>query len=318
MVQTLRKHPELGLKPQVIVDDGEPGSTEAAWTDGVPVCSGWRHAPAVAKTIGINCAIVSAEGVNRNHLFELLDTHGSTFPHLLLMPDLHGIPSVGVEARDFCHTLALEFKKPLLQAGARSFKRFEDIVLGTAIAVAALPAAALICILIKLDSKGPAIYSHVRIGRNGRFRVWKFRSMAIDAEAALERYLAEHPDAAHEWMASRKLKHDPRVTRVGRFLRRTSLDELPQLLNVLAGQMSLVGPRPIVEEEIRHYGSSFSLYTKVTPGLTGLWQVSGRNDTGYSERVMLDTYYVRNWSPWLDVYILARTAVAVLRARGAY
>jgi lipopolysaccharide/colanic/teichoic acid biosynthesis glycosyltransferase len=123
---------------------------------------------------------------------------------------------------------------------------------------------------------------------------------------------------AAEWRRDRKLRHDPRVTRLGRFLRRTSLDELPQLLNVFRGDMSLVGPRPIVTEEIEKYSEAYRLYTRVRPGLTGLWQVSGRNDTSYEERVALDTYYVRNWSPWLDVYLLARTVTAVLARAGAY
>ena len=147
---------------------------------------------------------------------------------------------------------------------------------------------------------------------------WKFRSMAADASQALEHCLTANPALREEWQRNHKLRNDPRVTRIGRFLRRTSLDELPQLWNILRGQMSFVGPRPIVREEISRYGESYALYKKVTPGLTGLWQVSGRNNTSYQQRVSLDLYYIRNWSPWLDLYILARTVTAVLFARGAY
>ena len=142
--------------------------------------------------------------------------------------------------------------------------------------------------------------------------------MQVNADQLLESALAKDGALREEWLRDRKLRHDPRITRVGRFLRKTSLDELPQLWNVLRGEMSLVGPRPIVEEEVASYGQNFSLYCRVTPGLTGLWQVSGRNNTTYEERVAFDDYYVRNWSIWMDLYILARTFRAVLHADGAY
>ena len=142
--------------------------------------------------------------------------------------------------------------------------------------------------------------------------------MVANASQVLEECLRSDPGLRAEWTRDHKLKHDPRLTAVGRLLRKTSLDELPQLWNVLRGQMSVVGPRPIVGEEIPRYGDAFELYKKVPPGLTGLWQVSGRNNLAYAQRVDLDLYYIRNWSPWLDLYILARTITAVLLARGAY
>jgi lipopolysaccharide/colanic/teichoic acid biosynthesis glycosyltransferase len=142
--------------------------------------------------------------------------------------------------------------------------------------------------------------------------------MFQDAHYVLEQYLEDNPDARDEWERDQKLRYDPRVTRIGRFLRKTSLDELPQLWNVLRGEMSLVGPRPIVTKEIEKYGPYFGAYTMVKPGITGLWQVSGRNNTTYEERVQLDAYYVRNWSPWMDLYLLIRTIRIVLFAHGAY
>jgi lipopolysaccharide/colanic/teichoic acid biosynthesis glycosyltransferase len=142
--------------------------------------------------------------------------------------------------------------------------------------------------------------------------------MVGDADALLERYLRQRPERASEWDRTHKLKDDPRVTRVGRFLRKTSLDELPQLWNVLRGDMSMVGPRPIVAAEAAKYGPAFGLYTQVLPGLTGLWQVSGRNDTQYSRRVELDCHYIRNWSAARDLAILFRTAGVIVRGRGAY
>jgi lipopolysaccharide/colanic/teichoic acid biosynthesis glycosyltransferase len=142
--------------------------------------------------------------------------------------------------------------------------------------------------------------------------------MFQNADVVLEHYLDEHPELQDEWNRDHKLKYDPRVTRIGRFLRKTSLDELPQLWNVIRGDMSLVGPRPIVEAEIEKYGHYYGLYTMVKPGITGLWQVSGRNNTTYDERVQLDAYYVRNWSPWMDLFLLLRTIRIVLFAKGAY
>jgi Undecaprenyl-phosphate galactose phosphotransferase WbaP len=177
----------------------------------------------------------------------------------------------------------------------------------------------LLGILVRLESPGPVFFGHRRIGRDhSSFRAWKLRTMQVNAEELLQKALTEDAVLREEWLRDRKLRHDPRITRVGRFLRRASLDELPQVWNVLRGEMSLVGPRPIVEEEVDSYGQNFSLYCRVTPGLTGLWQVSGRNTISSRDRVRLDSYYVRNWSPWLDLHILARTAKVVLTGQGAY
>jgi Undecaprenyl-phosphate galactose phosphotransferase WbaP len=177
----------------------------------------------------------------------------------------------------------------------------------------------LIGLLVMLESPGPIFYGHHRVGRGQRkFRIWKIRTMKTNADELLRNVLAKDGNLREEWIRDRKLRNDPRITRVGRFLRKTSLDELPQLWNVLRGEMSLVGPRPIVEEEVAAYGQNFSLYCRVAPGLTGLWQVSGRNAVSRRDRVRLDSYYVRNWSPWLDLHILARTASVVLTGAGAY
>jgi undecaprenyl-phosphate galactose phosphotransferase len=165
---------------------------------------------------------------------------------------------------------------------------------------------------------GPVFYGQTRIGRGGRrFRCLKFRTMAIDAERQLQALLASDPVAAREWAETQKLTLDPRVTAIGALLRRTSLDELPQLLNVLRGEMSLVGPRPIIDDEVARYAADIATYCAVRPGLTGLWQVSGRSQTSYARRVQLDVSYVRNWSLLRDLSILLRTVPAVLLRRGA-
>ena len=198
----------------------------------------------------------------------------------------------------------------------------EKIILDYLIAVVAMvvfsPLFIIIPILIKLMSKGPVFYRHRRLGKNGRqIRVWKFRSMYADADARLKEMLAQDPKLKAEWEANYKLVKDPRITPIGNFLRKTSLDELPQLFNVFSGDMSVVGPRPIVEGEVGYYGSRYALFSRVKPGITGLWQASGRSDTDYDRRVALDCHYVLNWSPWMDIWVIIRTAFVVLVMKGA-
>lgn len=172
---------------------------------------------------------------------------------------------------------------------------------------------------IKHTDHGPIIYSHPRIGKNGKcFPCYKFRTMVLNSEEMLENYLKNNIEAKFEWERDNKLKNDPRITSIGCFLRRTSLDELPQLLNILRGEMSIVGPRPIVEEELNKYGKYLPYYLSVKPGLTGLWQVSGRNDTTYEERVAFDVEYVKNSSFWGDLIIIVKTITVVISGKGAY
>lgn len=207
----------------------------------------------------------------------------------------------------------------LLMPWHRAMKRLLDVSLVLLSLPFSLPLLIAIGVLVKMSSKGPALYSHTRLGLNGKsFPAWKFRSMVLDADRILEEQLANDPELRAEWEKDHKLKSDPRITPIGRIIRNTSLDELPQLWNVLTGEMSLVGPRPIVDGEIVKYGNVYELYKCVTPGITGLWQISGRNNTTYSERLAYDSYYVRRWSPWLDTYILIRTVITVLTREGAY
>jgi Undecaprenyl-phosphate galactose phosphotransferase WbaP len=190
---------------------------------------------------------------------------------------------------------------------------------GAAIAILLLsPVFIILALKVKKDG-GPAFYGHPRIGKDGKtFKCWKFRSMVMNAQEILKDLLANDPSARAEYERDFKLKNDPRVTKVGAFLRKTSLDEIPQLFNVLRGEMSLVGPRPIVEAEKKYYGDLMALYSSVRPGITGLWQVSGRSDTGYDLRVRLDSQYVNSWSLWNDIIIIFRTIYVVLARKGAY
>ncbi len=197
-------------------------------------------------------------------------------------------------------------------------KRAFDVVGALGLLVLFGPLMLVVALIITFDG-GPAVFGHRRIGAGGRpFTCWKFRSMVVDADSVFAELLARDPNARAEWAATRKLRDDPRITRIGGLLRRTSLDELPQLFNVLAGEMSLVGPRPIVEEEVARYRACFPFYMRCRPGLTGLWQISGRNDIDYSRRVQLDTAYVFGWSFWDDILILLRTAGVMVSGRGAY
>lgn len=194
-----------------------------------------------------------------------------------------------------------------------------DIVFALAALVFAAPLMLAVALAVKLGDGGPALFGHQRIGVGGRpFRCLKFRSMVVDADARLARLLESDPAARLEWARDHKLRKDPRITLIGDFLRKSSLDELPQLFNVLRGEMSIVGPRPIVAAEARRYGQRFGWYCAVRPGITGFWQVSGRSDTTYRRRVAMDTVYARNKSFWWDVKIVFLTVPAVLFARGSY
>lgn len=316
VIKTLQRQPGFGLKPLAVLDDNPSKQGELA---GVPILGPLSLAPGLALKRDISYAIVAMPGVQREKLLGILERYGNTFPHLLMIPDLFGIASLWVATKDLGGILGLELRQRLLLPGPRLTKAMLDVVLTLILGLLLLPLIGLIACLIKIDSPGPILYRQVRLGRGAKpFTVWKFRSMRLDADAALERYLKENPTLKEDWELDHKLKDDPRITRVGSLLRRTSLDELPQLWNVLRREMSLVGPRPIVDREVWRYAEKFELYTRVLPGLTGLWQVSGRNDVSYDERVNLDAYYVRNWSVWLDIYILIRTTWVVLVGDGAY
>lgn len=197
-------------------------------------------------------------------------------------------------------------------------KRLLDIAVAAPALLLMLPVILTVAALVWLTSRGPVLYGHPRLGYGGHiFTCYKFRTMHDDADHLLHAHLADHPEAAREWTSNQKLRNDPRITPLGQVLRKTSLDELPQLVNVLRGDMSCVGPRPIVAEELKHYGRHVQDYFSVRPGMTGAWQVSGRSRVGYKDRVRLDVEYVRNWSLATDLRILARTSVIVFRVRDA-
>ena len=316
VVRALLADPGLGLKPVAVVDD-EPDAPETI--QGVPVMGGFELANTVASSQRLVYAVVAMPGVPSSRFLSMIERYGLNFSHVLMIPNLFGFSSLWVNPRSVGGMLGLEVCQQAFVPERQWPKRVLDLTLTIVGGILILPLIAGIALWIRLSSAGPAFYSQRRIGHGGtEFRAWKFRSMVENADYVLEDHLAENPDLRDEWERDHKLRKDPRVTRAGQFLRRTSLDELPQLWNVLKGEMSLVGPRPIVEAEVSRYGVNFDLYTRVKSGLTGLWQVSGRNDTSYDERVDLDTFYVRNWSVWLDLCILFRTIGTVLLRKGAY
>ena len=199
----------------------------------------------------------------------------------------------------------------------RLFKAVIEKIIAALFLLLLSPLFVILTILVKLTSHGPAFYVSERIGLKGRkFKILKYRTMRLQSDEQLEQILSESPKLAQEWNRQFKLDNDPRITPLGRFLRKTSLDELPQLWNVLCGDMAIVGPRPIVEEEIEKHGSAYDEIISVKPGITGLWQVSGRNELSYEERIRINLYYIRNWSIWLDYYILLKTPHEIFSAHG--
>lgn len=315
VVRALLNDPGLGLKPVAVLDDSE----RCASLLGVPVLGMSGLAPLLFEGQRPAYAVFAMPDVPQHSLMSMIDRYGRNFSHILVVPELHGFSSLWVDSKNVGGMVGLELRQQVLLPDYGLIKGIVDIMLTLVGGILVLPLILLIICWIKLDSRGPVFYSQARIGRHGRrFYAWKFRSMVLDADRMLEAYLAQHPELREEWERDHKLKKDPRVTRAGRFLRRTSLDELPQLWNVLRGEMSLVGPRPITDKEVEKYGHAFEVYKKVNGGITGLWQVSGRNDVSYEDRVYYDQFYVRNWSVWLDCCILFRTIAVVLLSKGAY
>ncbi|WP_296003262.1 undecaprenyl-phosphate galactose phosphotransferase WbaP [uncultured Veillonella sp.] len=281
----------------------------------------FSDAEEVIKKYNIPNVLVCAPGLESRKLVTLINKLQILVEKVTFVPELFGIPAANIQARGLMNeqTLILEVKNNLAQRRNRLFKRIFDITATVIGGILILPIIAIVALLIYLDSPGPIVFGHKRVGQGGKeFPCYKFRSMVPNAQEALEIYLKENPAAREEWERDFKLKDDPRVTKIGKFLRKTSLDELPQLWNVLIGDMSLVGPRPIVRAEVEKYGEYINDFYLVPPGITGVWQVSGRSDTTYEERVLMDSWYVHNWSVWIDIVYLVKTVLAVLKGKGAY
>jgi Undecaprenyl-phosphate galactose phosphotransferase WbaP len=315
-VKAMIKEPGLGLKPIAVVDDSVDEYGERC---GVPIIRSWDLAHQLSRSHGSIYAVVTPPLPDNCTNLETVERNHRRFSHTLLIPDILGFSNLWINPKNLGGILGLEVQPQIFLFHSRLTKRLLDLTLVLLAAPFLLPLAVTIAFLIKLDSDGPVFYWQRRIGRDGKtFEALKFRTMVTNAAEVLEKYLEQDPAANSDWVLYRKIRNDVRKTRIGAFLRSTSLDEIPQLWNVLRGDMSLVGPRPIVSAEIERYGAQFEIYKKVAGGVTGLWQVSGRNDTSYQERVDLDVFYVRNWSVWLDLCILFRTIETVCFRKGAY
>jgi Undecaprenyl-phosphate galactose phosphotransferase WbaP len=273
----------------------------------------------LARKENLDTAIFAMPHARREQLTRLINLASISFRHIMIIPNLGGVTNSAVVARDLAGTFAVEIKYNLLDPWALRAKRVADVVATVVGGALILPLILVLALLVYLESGGPVFYTDRRMGRSGKlFSCVKFRTMKPNAEALLQRLLAEDAKLREEYAKYHKLRDDPRVSRVGRFLRKTSLDELPQLWNVLRGEMSLVGPRPYLPRESEEIGVTQAEILRVPPGITGPWQVAGRNLISFNDRVHLDAVYIRDWSMWLDIVLLARTARVLLLDRGAF
>lgn len=313
-----RRSPGRGLRPVGLVSlDAMDIPTQ--FDPAVPTLGSIADISRLTERDDIRWGIVAPAGTGVLSMNEVMK-FTTDLRHLIVLPSQFLLPSLWTGARECAGVLGVHVTDHLHRPGARAVKTAVDLTVALVALIVASPLILLFVAIIKWVSPGPAFYGHTRIGRGGqKFRAWKLRTMVTNADEVLEKHLEDNFEARQQWMQDQKLRSDPRIIPViGHLLRKTSLDELPQLINVLTGEMSLVGPRPIVTSEIERYGEMYPLYLRVTPGITGLWQVSGRNDTSYSQRVRLDCYYVCNWSVWLDFYIAIRTVRTLLMREGAY
>ena len=280
-----------------------------------------QNAVDIIRDSGVKTVIITAPGMDGTRMERLVAKIQPLVRDILFVPDLMMLPlgHVGVEPFYTEKVFMLSIRNNLARRRNRLAKRIFDLILTIIGGILISPILLILAVVVGVDNKGRIIFAHRRVGRKGKpFPCYKFQTMVPDAQERLEEYLAENPEARKEWEESFKLTNDPRVTKLGVFLRKTSLDELPQLWNVLLGDMSLVGPRPIVAKEVKFYGENIEEYYMVPPGITGMWQVNGRSDTTYEERVAMDTWYVRNWSVWIDLVYLFKTVKTVFTGKGAY
>ena len=282
---------------------------------GAPVVGGLMSAKEVAEKWNINYVICCLPVPVIARIFQ---QYSAYFKHILFVPASTVFPISWLSPVSIGVFSGFEVRNKLLQPVPRLLKFFIEVIMSASVIVVLFPVFLVLAFLVKISSPGPVFYRSWRLGKNGKkIGVLKFRTMYADADARLEKLLASNPELKKEWEKDFKLQNDPRITPIGDFLRKTSLDELPQFWNVLTGEMSIIGPRPIVEGEVHYYGETYEIRKRVKPGITGLWQVSGRNDTEYSYRVILDSYYIVNWSIWLDYYIFFKTILIVLLRKGA-
>ncbi|MFC2141481.1 undecaprenyl-phosphate galactose phosphotransferase WbaP [Acidobacteriota bacterium] len=318
IVDNIRKNRTLGYEVMAFIDD-DPAKIGKTYR-GIKVFGPISELENIAKSYGSKDIMVVTPHLPRKSIKKILTMCENVSESMWLIPRSGDFITEGVNIEVIGDILSLYIKRNLTKPWNVLIKTVSDIFFTLFILFFSWPLLALIALAIGLESKGPAIYVQKRVGRSRRpFEMYKFRSMYLDNEQILKNYLQAHPEADADWKTYKKLKNrDPRVTRVGRFIRKFSLDELPQLFNILKGEMSLVGPRPYIPEELVSREDTSKTIARVKPGLTGLWQVSGRSDVGFEDRLAIDEYYIRNWSLWMDITILLRSFMAAFSSRGAY
>jgi exopolysaccharide biosynthesis polyprenyl glycosylphosphotransferase len=309
LLRKIRSHPEYRLEPVGVIGvPGDPGLVRE-----LPVLGELEDLPEIVSRYGVERLVLSHDGLYEERLIDLLRRSKQLSLKVSILPQMFDVMGPAVEVDDVEGVTVLGINPPVLSRSSRGLKRAVDVIGSSLILVIGMPIWLLIALAIKIDSRGPVFFRQQRIGERGRrFRVYKFRTMAVDAERRREELLAQSKDP--HWL---HLEHDPRITRVGRFLRENSIDELPQFINVLRGEMSIVGPRPLIESEdamVQGWGRS---RLDLTPGITGAWQVLGRTNIPFEEMVKLDYLYVTNWSLWSDIRLILHTLPAVMTRRGA-
>ena len=313
VIDTLQRWPEIGIRPVALLSD----HFADAGPEG-PVQGGYDLAPYLAQRFQIPYAVVAMPSLTHAGRAKLLSQYAKFFEHVFVVGDPGESAALWTTGRSGDGLFGYGVQHAALRPVARAVKRLVDIV-GAGLALCLLaPVFAVVALLIRMDAPGAVFYRQERMGQEGRiFTVLKFRTMYTNAEEKLADILASDPDRRREYEQYHKLQDDPRVTRMGQFLRRYSLDEMPQLLNVLKGDMSLVGPRAYMPGELGQMNGLAQAVLQTPPGITGLWQVSGRNHVSFADRVNLDIHYIQNWSPWLDLYLLVRTLPVVFSGDGA-
>ena len=308
IIDKLLNNKFLGYHPALIIDSK---NTNKEFYKGIPIFNNSTELMKLIKKHNIKQAVICNYKGDINLIM-------SSYRYTLSISKNQEMFTSTQELKDIAGIMGFASVHNLTFKGNIILKRLMDIFIILLFSPIVIPLVLIISILTKITSKGPIFYGHKRVGKNGKMiKCWKFRSMCVNSDQKLAEILATDPVRKAEWEMDRKFKDDPRVTKFGKFLRKTSLDELPQLFNVLIGQMSLVGPRPVTEPELKKYGTYKDYVLSVVPGLSGMWQISGRSDTGYEERISYDTYYIQNWSIWLDIWILIKTVWVVLTGKGA-
>lgn len=313
VINSLQSNSHLGIRATAVIDDN---LESYGYYQGVPIIGGLKYMRKLAEGLGIKHLIVAVPGLPAETLRQIAHDYGDVFEHITFIHDKFGLSSLWVAPSNLGMIIGLDVQHQLLRRSSQIKKRMVDVTLSVFFGIIALPLIAVTALLVRLDSPGPVFFLHERIGRNNkRFYMIKFRSMHHDA-CGLRHLLDQSEELRAEYETYHKLLNDPRITRIGHFLRKYSLDELPQFWNILKGEMSLIGPRAYEPgDKMQGYDE---IIFKVAPGLTGLWQVTERNDTfpTFMGRLHIDDYYICNWSMFMDAFIVARTFAVILFGKG--